>query len=146
MENIFSHSLRKTCHQRKLRQTKCLLFNFWVIQFTVIYQKKTFGTLQFGNIDVLVKNWKVNTYLVCLSFLWWQVFLREREKIFSTYSGPKRVQVWPMVYSFVVGFCYAALYRLNLAMQKSVDYVLQFCWQTCSSNKGEIESEHVHTP
>ena len=60
----------------------------------------------------------------------------------------KRVQVWPMVYSFVVGFCYAAPYRLNLAMQKSVDYVLQFCWQTCSSNKGEIESElmYIHTP
>ena len=29
---ISSRSLRKTCHQRKLRQTKCLLFNFWVIK------------------------------------------------------------------------------------------------------------------
>ena len=27
-------------------------------------------------------------HLLCLSFLWWQVFLREREKIFYTYSGP----------------------------------------------------------
>ena len=26
--NIFSYSLKKTCHQRKLRQTKCLLFDF----------------------------------------------------------------------------------------------------------------------
>ena len=30
-------------------------------------------------------------HLVCLSFLWWQVFLRQREKIFYTYSGPN----WP---------------------------------------------------
>ena len=29
-------------------------------------------------------------HLVCLSFLWWQVFLRERGKIFYTYSGPER--------------------------------------------------------
>ena len=27
-------------------------------------------------------------HLVCLSFLQWQVFLREREEIFYTYSGP----------------------------------------------------------
>ena len=31
---IFSRSLKKTCHQRKLRQTKCLLLNFWVIKLT----------------------------------------------------------------------------------------------------------------
>ena len=29
-------------------------------------------------------------HLVCLSFLWWQVFLRgQQEKIFYTYSGPQ---------------------------------------------------------
>ena len=28
-------------------------------------------------------------HLVCLSFLWWQVFLREREKIFHIYFGPR---------------------------------------------------------
>ena len=27
-------------------------------------------------------------HLVCLGFLWWQVLLREREKIFYSYSGP----------------------------------------------------------
>ena len=32
-------SLKKTCHQRKLRKTKCLLFNFWLIKFIVIPQK-----------------------------------------------------------------------------------------------------------
>jgi hypothetical protein len=26
--------------------------------------------------------------LVCLSFLWWEFFLRERKKIFCTYCGP----------------------------------------------------------
>ena len=33
--NIFSRSLKKTCHQRKLRQTKRLLFKFWVTKLTV---------------------------------------------------------------------------------------------------------------
>ena len=28
VQNIFSRSLKKTSHQRKQRQTKCLLFNF----------------------------------------------------------------------------------------------------------------------
>ena len=27
---------KKNCHQRKLRQTKCLLFDFWMIKLTVI--------------------------------------------------------------------------------------------------------------
>ena len=31
---IFSRSLKKTCHQRKLRQTKCLLFNSWGTKLT----------------------------------------------------------------------------------------------------------------
>ena len=34
VQNIFSRSLKKTSHQRKLRQTKCLLFNFWMIKLT----------------------------------------------------------------------------------------------------------------
>ena len=35
VENIFSHSLRKTSHsRRKLPQIKCLLFNFWMIKLT----------------------------------------------------------------------------------------------------------------
>ena len=43
---------QKTCHQRKLIQTKCLLFNLLMIMFTVI-PKKTFETWQFGKIGVL---------------------------------------------------------------------------------------------
>ena len=80
------------CHQRKLRQTKYLLFNFWMKKSTVI-PKKSFGTWQFGNIGVLV-NFIIQKlkgeHLVCLSFLWYQVFLREGENIFYTYSWPKR--------------------------------------------------------
>ena len=61
---------QKTCYQRKLRQTKCILFNF-------IHQKKPFGTWQFGTIRVFVnsitKKLK-SKHLVCLSFLWWQFF------------------------------------------------------------------------
>ena len=35
MIKIFLSSLKKTSLQRKLRQTKCLLFNFWMLKFTV---------------------------------------------------------------------------------------------------------------
>ena len=31
-------------------------------------------------------------HFVCLSNLWWQVFLREQEKIFYTYSKPKSIK------------------------------------------------------
>ena len=62
-----------------------------MIQFIVI-PKKPFDTSQFGRIRVLV-NFIIqklkSKHLVCLSFLWWQFFLREQEKIFYTYSGPK---------------------------------------------------------
>ena len=30
---------KKNSHQRKLRQTKCLFFNFWMMKFTVIPKK-----------------------------------------------------------------------------------------------------------
>ena len=57
-----------------------------------LYQKAPFGTWQFGKIGVLL-NFIIqklkSKQLVCLSFPWWQVFLREREKIFYTYSGPQ---------------------------------------------------------
>jgi hypothetical protein len=67
-ENIFSHSLRKTCNQRKLRQTKCLLLIFWVIKFTVtpkkdIWHLAILAKLVFWSISSF-KNWKVNTYFV----------------------------------------------------------------------------------
>ena len=68
--------------------------NFFMIKLTVIPKKKPFDTWQFGKIGVLV-NFIIqklkSKHLVCLSFLWWQVFLREREKIFNTYSGPKSI-------------------------------------------------------
>ena len=78
VQNIFSHALKKSSHQRKLRQTKCLLFNFWIIIFTVT-PKKPFGSWQFGKTGVLV-NFIIqklkSKHLFCLSFLWWEVFLQ----------------------------------------------------------------------
>ena len=41
------------------------------------------------NVNIITQKLK-SKHLVCLSFLWWQGFLREREKIFSTYSGPEQ--------------------------------------------------------
>ena len=55
------------------------------IQFTVI-PKNTFGTWQFGKIGVYVNSiiQKLKSkHLVFLSFLWWQVFQREWERVFS---------------------------------------------------------------
>ena len=34
MDNISFRSLKKPWRQRKLRQTKCLLFNFWMVKLT----------------------------------------------------------------------------------------------------------------
>jgi hypothetical protein len=56
--NIFSRSLKKTCHQeRKLRQTKCLLFNFWMIKLnkTPILHNGFF--VYYGRFDFLISTW-----------------------------------------------------------------------------------------
>ena len=70
-----------------------------MIKLTVI-PKKPFGTWQFGNIGVwvnfIIQKLK-SKHLVCLSFLWWQVFLREREKTFYTYSRPKFHPICPLL-------------------------------------------------
>ena len=69
-----------------------LLFNFWMIKLTITpilpsCQVPTNGIFWYiGNF--IIQKLK-SKQLVCLSFLWWQVFLREREKIFYTYSKPK---------------------------------------------------------
>ena len=56
---------KMNCHQKKLRQSKCLLLNFWMIKFTVIPKK---CHLELDNLAKLVflsilsfKNWKVKT-------------------------------------------------------------------------------------
>ena len=63
---------------KKLRKTKCLLFNFWMIEFTVIL-KKAIGHLTIWQNWCLgqfyhSKTWKVNNYVACFSFLWWKGF------------------------------------------------------------------------
>ena len=81
---------QRICRQRKQRQTKHLLLNFWIIELT----KTTILTNYQVPNGFFVYNCKFyqskieSKHLVCLSFLWWQVFLREREKIFYTYSRP----------------------------------------------------------
>ena len=84
-------SLKKTCRQRKLRQTKRLLFNFWMTnwskhQFCQIAKRQV--ALIGINVNSIIQKLK-SKHLVCSSFLWWQFFLREREKRFHTYSGPR---------------------------------------------------------
>ena len=54
LENIFSRSLIKTTHQRKLRQAKCLLLNSWMIA-SVFWENLCFGRFYQSKIE------KVNT-------------------------------------------------------------------------------------
>ena len=53
-----------------------------------------------SGIICILLHWPKKLTLVCLSFLWWQVFLREREEIFYTYSEPKPLlnRCWIILY------------------------------------------------
>ena len=44
--------------------------------------------------------------LVCLTFLWWQVFLREPEKIIYTYFGPITLGIQTSVHCFFLPLLY----------------------------------------
>ena len=65
-----------------------------MIKFAVIpkkkKKKKTFGIEQFGKIGQFYHSKLKSKHLVFLSFFWWQVFLREREKIFYTFLWPTK--------------------------------------------------------
>ena len=87
MWKIFPLVPSKNLWPEETEIAKCLVFKFLMIKFTVISERDIFPL---GNLAKLVfwsilshKNWKVNT----LCFLWSDVFLREQEEIFSTYSG-----------------------------------------------------------
>ena len=41
-------------------------------------------------VNVIIQKLK-SKHIVCLSFLWWEVFLRERGKTFCTYSWPQAI-------------------------------------------------------
>ena len=73
MYNIFPGSLKKTCHQRKLRQNKCFLFNCQV-------QNGFFGII----VNFITQKLE-SKHLVCLSFLWWR---GNERKYFSHIPGP----------------------------------------------------------
>ena len=58
--------------------------------YSYLYHKKPFGTWQFCRFCVLVNfiTQKLKSkHLLYLIILWWQIFFREREKIFYAYSG-----------------------------------------------------------
>ena len=59
------------------------------------------------NVNIITQKLK-SKHLVCLSFLWWEVFLREREKIFFTYFGPiwhSEVECYLLGIDILVGLC-----------------------------------------
>ena len=84
LENIFSRFLIKTTHQRKLRQTKCLLFNFWMIKSSKawILPNGLFGITA----NFIVQKLK-SKHLDCLSFLRWVFFLGNERKYFPNIPG-----------------------------------------------------------
>ena len=75
-------------HFREQRQSKRLVF---IEKYASKHVWKLRKLKQYAAVILIhVEQHKYPTVLVCLSFLWRQVFLREREKIFYTYSGPYR--------------------------------------------------------
>ena len=94
LENIFSRSLIKTIHHGKIYSyTKRTAFG------TGYLAKLVFWTI------LSFKNWKVN--IVCLSFLWWVVFIKEPEKIFFKYSGPTVPQAFLIFPCLRLTLCFA---------------------------------------
>ena len=83
MKNISTRSLKKTVTRENWDK---LSVYFSILQ---LYQWKLLGVRQFDKISVLVNfiNQKLKSKnLVCLSFLWRQFLLREREKIFHIFQ------------------------------------------------------------
>ena len=62
------------------------MFTFRFLNDKIYSYTKT-SKLTLCNLSKLVF-WSTLSFKNCLSLLWWQVFLREREKIFYIYSGP----------------------------------------------------------
>ena len=91
MCKIFSLMPSKNPPTRENWDKLSVYFSIFLWLNLQLYQKKPFANWQFGKIgflvNLIIQKWK-SKHLVCLSFLWWQVLLRERGKIFYTYSGP----------------------------------------------------------
>ena len=85
-------------------------------------------------------------HLVSLSFLWCQVFLREREEIFSTYSGLSQLQsVWRklfvqswLYYANLIGFAYFISYYLNNNIGHILPIGISFSKKTMDSTKYQL--------
>ena len=86
IRNCRSHDI-----SQKLRQTKCLLFNFGRLKCTII-PKKPFGTWQFGKIGVLINliiQKLKSKRLVCLGFWDMSCDLQFRISISVQKIGPQ---------------------------------------------------------
>ena len=88
--NIFSRSLKKTCHQRKTETNyKVFTFQFLNDKFTVI-SKKSFVTRHFGKIGVLVNfiTRKLESKQLAISvFSGQRFFKRRRGNIFHIFRA-----------------------------------------------------------
>ena len=83
---FLSFPQKKTCHQRKLRQTKCLLYNFWMIKLTKTPILPNFQVPNVTTINFITQKLK-SKHLVCFSFLWRQVFWGNERKYFTHIPG-----------------------------------------------------------
>ena len=80
---------QKNLSPEKTETNWLFTFQFVILTKTPILPNFQVPNGFFGiNVNFITHKLK-SKHLVCLSYLWWQVFLTEREKIFYTYSGPK---------------------------------------------------------
>ena len=78
-------------NQRKLRQTKCLLFNFWVIKTPILpncQMPNGFLWYRYLTINLVIQKWR-SKHFVFSQFSLATCFFREWEKIFYTYFRPR---------------------------------------------------------
>ena len=114
---------KKSVTRENCDKLSCLLFNFWMIKWTKTpilrnyqvpngffwfnckfnhskIQQFVMLSLKEKYIILIIQKLK-SKHLICLIFLWRQVFLREREKISYTYSGPKAAWIWQEISAII---------------------------------------------
>ena len=88
---FISFPQKKNCHQRKLRQTKCLLFNFWAVKLTQVsdthFAKSSSAKCFFGATVSFIIQKSKSKHLVCRSFQWLQFFWGNERKYFTHIPG-----------------------------------------------------------
>ena len=91
---LFCESLKGSFFQKILGME--VYRDLHVLGHGICDQNTNFAKCQMAFLVCIIVRFSIQTlkskHLVCLRFLLWEVFLREREKIFCTYFGPKALK------------------------------------------------------